>query len=236
MPRRDDVLRPGCTVAGGVLPPGEHVAVISRTKHVDVAVAIDIGREDIASTVEARRDRMLSPTGSGTIGVFEPSDVVVNVRRAEDIDVAVAIDIGCRDGSCSIEARRDVPRGHAETAASQRQDSVWDILVVTGDQEGDLAGSAHVRRHDVPRFTPQTCIGVVSEEQASVHGLVTPLRDLRGFVRCSEHVHVAVAVQIAERRGYGHAKVVAEDPLRPSAPVASPVLPPAHVLGPHYVG
>ena len=164
------------------------VAAVRGTQQVDVAVAVDVGRDD-AEHLAVRDDD--HPRERLRAVVPEERDLVALPRRGEDVDVAVAVDIDRKERARPVLLRRDgvfrerlravvlVPRDRV-VVVGRREDV--DVRVAVDVRGVDDARLRLERRHDALREGLPAVVLVPGDR------VVVPGR--------RQHVHVAVAVHV----------------------------------------
>ena len=190
------------------------VAAVRGTQQVDVAVAVDVGREDAERAVLEQSDDALvegrvlllvprddaehlavrdddHPRERLRAVVPEERDLVALPRRGEDVDVAVAVDIDRKERARPVLLRRDgVFRERLRAVVLVPRDRV---VVVGRREDVDVRVAVDVRGVDDARLRLERRHDALREGLPAVvlvpgDRVVVPGR--------RQHVHVAVAVHV----------------------------------------
>src|SRR5436309_56758 len=79
---------------GVIAVPGDGAASLRRRQRVEVAIAVDVGGEDGDGAGDVGGDGVRRPGGAVAGGVLVPGDLVVVEGGGEDVEIAVAVDVG----------------------------------------------------------------------------------------------------------------------------------------------
>ena len=232
----DGVLHPGRAVPVYVcvLPPRDVVGIERRAKHIEVAVAVHVGGKDGMSAVEVHVDGALGPGRAVPGRVLPPRDVAGKDRRAEHIEVAVAVHIGGKDGTSVVEVPVDVVLGGIHGIAMDRFVlPPRDVVGIDRRAEHiEVAVAVHVGGKDGKSEVEVPVDGVLHPGRAvPVYVCVLPPRDVLGETSRAEHIEVAVAVHVGGKDGKSAVEVHVDGVLHPGRAVPVRVLPPRDVVG-----
>ena len=136
---------PGAAVAGRVLPPHDVVGT-GRAQHVQVAVAVHVGRIHGSRALEESIHGMFGPGAAVAGRVLPPRDVLGNGGRAQDVHIAVAVHVGRIHGIRAVELG---VHGVFDpgAAVAGRVLPPGDLIAIAGrTQHVQVAVAVHVRR------------------------------------------------------------------------------------------
>ena len=185
------------------------VAAVRGTQQVDVAVAVDVGREDAERAVLEQSDDALV---EGRVLLLVPRDEVVAAGAGDGVDVAVAVDVGRDDAEHLAVRDDDHPRERLRAVVPEERDLV---ALPRRGEDVDVAVAVDVDRKERARPVLLRRDGVFRERLRAV--VLVP-RDRVVVVGRREDVDVRVAVDV---RGVDDARLRLErrhDALREGLP------------------
>ena len=139
---RDVERRGECSVVQ-VHVPGDAVVVLGGRQHIDVAVAVQIGRVNVPRQYGVGRNRV-RPKGAAA-HVFVPGDRVVVGRGGKHIEVAVVVQVRRIDGFGPVDAGRDGQFAGKRVAAQVVEPSDR-VVKIGGEEHVGVAVAVQVRR------------------------------------------------------------------------------------------
>ena len=120
-PRRERCRRPAFVAVPVDRPAGHR-----RRDDVETAVAVEIRGEHVVGAVGCGRDRVRGERRRVGAVVLVPGDLVVEARRGEHVEVAIAVQVGHRDGRGGV---RIVGNDHRRERRRTRP-----VVAVPGDR------------------------------------------------------------------------------------------------------
>ena len=229
--RVDGSFRPTPVVGRSiVLVPRDGIRIHGGSEHVEISVPVDVRRGHRLNAVERSVDRAERPVDHVERPVvLVPHHVARVLRRANQIEIPVAVQVRRADRDCSVAAGEDSFGPRRRIGAVVLVDDEL-VRVVGGHHHVLIAvaidvGRAHRRR---------AILGAVDRAQrpSAVQGRAVVLEpdDVSGHARGAEDIEVAVAIHVGGAHRVRAGDAVRENSRGPRRAIARHVLVPRHLV------